>query len=121
CPAPTVRAPTCTLHPASPVYNPPPARLPLFARIRSHPAASGSGCCGNRCVGWENGVCKALHGAGGTVARQGKRRRLIYLFLALATLVLGCAQATAEEVIRLSQNVPGDSKPILLHADDIAT
>src|SRR5207245_3401131 len=38
--------------------------------------------------------------------------------LALAILALaGYAQA----IVRLSQNIPGDSKPILLHADEIST
>jgi hypothetical protein len=39
-------------------------------------------------------------------------------FLLLATLVL---VGYSQEIVRLSQNVPGDSKPILLYADEIST
>ncbi len=45
----------------------------------------------------------------------------MFLLLALGILALSWALVAAQEVIRLSQNVPGDSKPIILHADAITT
>src|SRR5262249_13737405 len=44
--------------------------------------------------------------------------RPILSILALALLVLA---GYGQEIVRLSQNVPGDSKPILLYADEIST
>src|SRR5438128_74734 len=44
--------------------------------------------------------------------------RPILAVLALAILALA---GYAQDIVRLSQNIPGDSKPILLHADEIST
>jgi hypothetical protein len=46
-------------------------------------------------------------------------RRAVYTLFALAGLALG--GLAAPEIIRLSQNIPGDSKPIILYADEIST
>lgn len=45
-------------------------------------------------------------------------RRWLLVILALGAFSFA---GYAQEMIRLSQNVPGDSKPILLHADEIST
>jgi hypothetical protein len=58
---------------------------------------------------------------GGPVASQGRRRRLVYTFLALGVSALCCALVAAEDILRLTYNVPGDSKAIVLHADEITT
>ncbi len=55
------------------------------------------------------------------MARQGRKRRWTYPLLAFGICAFSWALVAAQEVIRLSQNVPGDSKPIILHADDITT
>src|SRR5262249_26723850 len=58
---------------------------------------------------------------GGAVARPHKRRRLMFAFLAVAGLALSCAWVMAQDLLRLSFQVPGDSKPIVMSADTIAT
>jgi hypothetical protein len=55
------------------------------------------------------------------VASHGRRQRWAYLFLAFALLPGWCTLAAADDLIRFTYNVPGDSKPILLHADEITT
>src|SRR5262249_25236523 len=49
------------------------------------------------------------------------RRRLIFALLALAGVALSCAWVMAQDLLRLSFQVPGDSKPIIMSADTIAT
>src|SRR5262249_55876610 len=56
----------------------------------------------------------------GIVAGQSRGSWSI-LSVALGALLLGCAALAAQEPIRLSRNIPGDSKPIILHADNITT
>src|SRR5579871_1495992 len=48
-------------------------------------------------------------------------RRLVWTLLVLTTLAGWVSAAAAEDLIRLSRNVPGDSKPIGLHADEIVS
>jgi hypothetical protein len=55
------------------------------------------------------------------VASQGWRTRWASILLALASLIGWSNEATADELIRFTYNVPGDSKPIVLHADDMGT
>jgi hypothetical protein len=55
------------------------------------------------------------------VASQGKRRRLVYGLLALLASTFCCTLVAAEDLIRFPYNVPGDSKPVVLHADEMAT
>jgi hypothetical protein len=45
----------------------------------------------------------------------------VVVVLALAAMVLGPAKAPAQAPLTWSQNVPGNSKPIILYADDITT
>ncbi len=54
------------------------------------------------------------------MAGQIKERWLV-IAGALVALVVGCATVAAQQPIRLSRNIPGDSKPIVLHADNITT
>ena len=58
--------------------------------------------------------------AGGSVSRQIIRPRLIF---AAVMLVLGLTgvPAMAQEALRLTRNIPGDSKPIVLSADAVAS
>jgi len=58
--------------------------------------------------------------AGGSVSRQIIQPRLIF---AAVMLLLGLAgtPAMAQEVLRLTRNIPGDSKPIVLSADAVAS
>ncbi len=46
-------------------------------------------------------------------------RRVTYTLLALAGVALG--GVAAQDIVRLSQNIPGDSKAIILYADEIST
>ena len=51
------------------------------------------------------------------------RQSSIRLFFIGALLLLGLSisLATAQEAVRLTRNIPGDSKPIILYADAVAT
>ena len=60
------------------------------------------------------------HFGGGAVARRFKKQ-LTILLLTLGGLVLTCLPVAGEETVRLTQNTRGDSKAILLRADEIAT
>lgn len=48
-------------------------------------------------------------------------RRPIFLLFALAGLALGSRAIQAGDVLRLTQNIPGDAKPITIHANEIVT
>lgn len=48
-------------------------------------------------------------------------RRLLVSLLLVGGALLPLARAAPGEVLRVTQNVPGDSKPIILYADEIAT
>ena len=50
-----------------------------------------------------------------------KIRRLVLICLALAGMVTWGAWSAAGDSLRLSHNLPGDSTPIVLYADEIAT
>jgi hypothetical protein len=58
---------------------------------------------------------------GGTVARLGKRRGWVYGLAALAATAWCSTLVAAGEMLRFTYNVPGDSKPIVLHADEMTT
>src|SRR5262249_39779888 len=58
---------------------------------------------------------------GGTVIGQAMTPRLIVTLAALAGALLSSAPGPANEPIRLTQNIAGDSKPIILYADEITT
>ncbi|HLJ92999.1 MAG TPA: hypothetical protein VKU02_07390 [Gemmataceae bacterium] len=51
----------------------------------------------------------------------GKWRRLVYGLGALGIAALCCALVAAADILRLTYNVPGDSKPIVFHADQMTT
>lgn len=55
------------------------------------------------------------------MARQTLTRRLVFAVIALGGVYLSLARAAPGGVLKLSQNVPGDSKPVILHADDVTT
>lgn len=55
------------------------------------------------------------------MARKFRYRPLVLILLALAGIAALGDLVTGGEVLRLSQNNPGDSKPILLHANEVAT
>jgi hypothetical protein len=55
------------------------------------------------------------------VACQGKKRRVLATLLALGVAAVCCARGAAEDLLRFSYDVPGDSKAIVLHADSITT
>src|SRR5438876_55155 len=59
--------------------------------------------------------------AGGSVGSLGKRRLFIYGLGTLAMAAVCYALAAAGEILRFTHNLPGDSKPIVLHADEITT
>jgi hypothetical protein len=61
------------------------------------------------------------HFAGGDVAGKGKRRWVIGIVSAVAVAAATWALAAADDLMRFTRNVPGDSKPIVLHADEMAT
>src|SRR5690348_10627413 len=48
-------------------------------------------------------------------------RWVVGTLLALAGVALGWGWVQGADVLRLSQNIPGDSKPIILHANEITT
>jgi hypothetical protein len=54
------------------------------------------------------------------VTRLKSSRRLLFVLAILATVAIGGVLVSAE-TLRLTRNVPGDSKPIILHADNITT
>jgi hypothetical protein len=55
------------------------------------------------------------------VATQGTHRGLLFALLTLGVALLACAPSAAQDIVRFNQDIPGDSKPILLLADDMAT
>jgi hypothetical protein len=55
------------------------------------------------------------------VASSGRRREWVYGSLALGVAAFCAALLAADEILRFAYNVPGDSKPIVLHADEITT
>src|SRR5438270_244939 len=59
--------------------------------------------------------------AGGTVRRPSPARKLWLSLLVLGVLAGGLSLIRAEEPLRLSRNLPGDSKQILVDADEVAT
>jgi hypothetical protein len=54
------------------------------------------------------------------VVGQGKTR-LVWQWLTLGVVALWGATSPAQEVVRLSDHIAGDSKPVILEADEIAT
>ena len=50
-----------------------------------------------------------------------KSSRLVYVLAAMAVIAVGGVLVYAGDILRLTRNVPGDSKPIILHADNITT
>jgi hypothetical protein len=61
------------------------------------------------------------HFTGGAVPSRETIRGLVYSLLALGGLAWCRAPSVAQEILRFTYNVPGDSKAIVLHADEIAT
>src|SRR5437660_618296 len=69
------------------------------------------------------------HCAGGTVVELSRTRPRIYTLLVLVGVLVPASGLRAqnrppgapEDPLRWSHNVPGDSKPLLLHGDAIAT
>jgi len=57
----------------------------------------------------------------GSYVAQLARRQARLLLLAVALLLLATTSGTVQEVLRFTINVPGDSKPIIVHADNLAT
>ncbi|HEV3116938.1 MAG TPA: hypothetical protein VGY58_07805, partial [Gemmataceae bacterium] len=55
------------------------------------------------------------------MATQGRRTRLAWGILALGAAALCCTLAGAQDILRFKYDVAGDSKVIVLHADEIAT
>lgn len=56
------------------------------------------------------------------MAKQSRMRRLVFTLLAVGGAFLTSAPGPAvNDILRLTQNIPGDSKPITLYADEIAT
>lgn len=55
------------------------------------------------------------------MASRGKKRGVVYILGTLGAAVLCCAVLAAGEILRFTHNVPGDSKPIILHADEMTT
>src|SRR5262249_45098700 len=61
------------------------------------------------------------HFRGGVVARPCKKRRALFALVALGAVAMSGARATAQDLVRFAHHVAGDSKPITLHADAVAT
>jgi hypothetical protein len=55
------------------------------------------------------------------VAGQNKQGSLFCALFALGILAGSSSAAAADDLLRFSFNVPGDAKPIILHADEMAT
>lgn len=55
------------------------------------------------------------------MARPSKRRRLLYPLLAVTGVALSCALVTGQELLRTSYHVAGDSKPVVLAADQVTS
>jgi hypothetical protein len=53
--------------------------------------------------------------------RHGGTAKRLFLMVVLGLSLLASLPATAQEVLRFTVNVPGDSKPIVMHADSIST
>ncbi|TMQ35047.1 MAG: hypothetical protein E6K70_04355 [Planctomycetota bacterium] len=52
---------------------------------------------------------------------QGRRKPLVYALVTLGLSILGSSLVPAQEIIRFTYDVPGDSKPVVVHADAMAT
>ena len=52
---------------------------------------------------------------------QLKQRRLVCALFALGISALSSSTVAADDLLRFSYNVPGDAKPVILHADEMAT
>jgi hypothetical protein len=55
------------------------------------------------------------------VVSQGRRKPLVYALVTLGLSILGSTLVPAQEIIRFTYDVPGDSKPVVVHADAMAT
>jgi hypothetical protein len=55
------------------------------------------------------------------VVSPGKWRRFVCSFGALGVAAFCCALVAAADILRFTYNVPGDSKPIVFHADEMTT
>lgn len=55
------------------------------------------------------------------MARHFNRRLLLCTLLGLGALAFAVGTVSAQEAVRWSQHVPGDSKPIMLDADEVGT
>src|SRR5262249_3477628 len=58
---------------------------------------------------------------GGGVTSQGRRQRLVSSLLAMGLCLFSCATLPADEILRFTYSVPGDSKTVTLHADEMTT
>jgi hypothetical protein len=59
--------------------------------------------------------------AGGAVKTRSRARRLLLALLLLAAGGVAAAVVSAEDLLRFSRNVPGESKPVVVDADQIVT